>query len=349
MKRSSPETGRPLRQSTRKKLKGNGDTKTSGPNNLMIAALAVVADRDDSFLGWRDLMTLSVVNKEYRSMVMGRRLDAALKPLLKYLDKAVGSNRCCCCNEIKAPLSEKKSECSDDDDEEDKNPVEDLDPRFKKEYDSFPTPKKCEAMVDFVALVVQNMRKEIFSRGMLDDPADPSKTPEELGDPANWCLGLGTEEDMIFGAYTRRRALALNIGFLSYANDNIRGNDHYFTEAMAGIGPFNGAGGSVFGVLTAEHVSYLCPFDRPTLVSFVRRWLYPNAEISELLGPNLVNRLILAAPFFKWIPPTGKVPQLEKELNLERLKFWNADEDSDAESHSSDGTNSIRAKDYETE
>jgi hypothetical protein len=37
----------------------------------------------------------------------------------------------------------------------------------------------------------------------------------------------------------------------------------------------------------------------------VLRQVYPSNKVLELLGPALVQKVVLSAPFFRWVPPAN--------------------------------------------
>ena len=57
-------------------------------------------------------------------------------------------------------------------------------------------------------------------------------------------------------------------------------------------------GGSTIG----DGVASMFPFRDKDLAKQMRK-LYPSASIMELLGPALTKRVVLAEPFFRFLPP----------------------------------------------
>lgn len=291
----------------------------------------------ERFLGWRDVVNLVAVNRDFRRQYKGRQ-DAVLETLLSYLDVLVGTNIHSDCGEFYAPLSRRKCQCHLNEEESESYIIHPehqigpgLDPRYETEYDELPVSKKCIALIEYLTFVVQNLKSEFdFS-----DLANPSKLPEciSLGneDPiSSWSLGHDfIVENAWKDAFPRRSTFAFNLALMSLALGELESDPHYCSKAVLGTGKIE-YGGSFFGTSITEMVHYLLPLRDQDLVDFIRDDLYPKRELLNFLGPVLVPKVVLWYPLFEMVSPcrTGlegvTLPsELEVIANEDLDEFYN--------------------------
>lgn len=98
-----------------------------------------------------------------------------------------------------------------------------------------------------------------------------------------------------------RTALAFNLALAEFAQGAIEcGDDCYFNEAFLGKGPIDPCG-SRFGDSMCYNVEEILPLNGIQFVAFISTHVLPSLDTSKLLGPALSSRVILCAPFLKWI------------------------------------------------
>ena len=187
-------------------------------------------------LHWSDAISVGATCKDFRKLYE-KHSDNLLAPLLKQLDSMAKSNVHDYCGQRIAPPS--KMECTCENDRfGDQTEFWDLDPRFWEGYDDWNTHKKCAAMVEYISVLVGNMR-EYLAQSFLD----PSSVWEETNS-SHWEMGGGLEaETEWLHMHPRRGALALNLAILSFAQGGM-GNDFYFNEAFLGYENIYLGGGS---------------------------------------------------------------------------------------------------------
>lgn len=291
----------------------------------------------ESFLGWRDVVNLVAVNRDFRRQYKDRQ-DAVLETLLSYLDGLVGTNIHDDCGKIYAPLSRRKCQCQLDEEESDHPENQRVgpgfDPRYEDEYDELPVSKKCVVMIEYLTIVVQNLRSEFdFS-----DLANPSKLPECIGNPIYWSLGYDhIVENAWKDAFSRRSTFAFNLALMSLALGDLESCPYYCSKAVLGTGKIENTGSS-FGTGIAEMVYNHMPLEDDVLVDFIRDALYPKRKLLNFLGPVLVPKVVLWYPLFEIVSPyrTGlegvTLPsELEVLTNEDFEEFYNDRDVQDAE------------------
>ena len=250
-------------------------------------------------LHWKDAIALVAVNRSFRAEFMDRQ-NTLLLPLLSYLEESTGTNIHEYCGKAYAPLSQRKCTCAMNADLESYNhpeylehvgPV--LDPRYKANYDGLSITQKCGSMVRFLTLAVQNLRDQFD----FTDMANPDNMPEPIGDPYGWCLGWGYEmQEEWKNIFLNRAAFAFNLTLLGYAAGELCDQPYYCRQAILGEGPIENTGTS-FNLGFAECILDLVPFEDERLIESVQR-LLPKRSILNLLGPALVDKVVLCSPLF---------------------------------------------------
>ncbi len=251
-----------------------------------MSGLLVVLQTD--MLPWRDAMKLGVTCRLANETWMITR-DVHMRPLLTVLEAMV-----------------------------DGQPEDEREEMFRQflldeEYDTMSTACKCKEMVRKIAYMVIHMK--CHHTFCLDDPSNRLKNKE--CDPWEWGLGLvHGNETRFWHKFHRRGTLALNIAIFTYALDALkRGGDCCVNEVFAGMpGARLGGAGHYYGNTICEHVASMFPFRDKDLAKYMRR-LYPSAYVLDVLGPTLTEGLVLAQPFFRFLPPLALAD--EDEMNLE--------------------------------
>jgi len=171
-----------------------------------------------------------------------------------------------------------------------------LDPRYQLSYESSPTLEKCKEMINFISMLVTNMR----SRFCFDDLTNLKKLPQNIGDPKELSL------DTTFHLYRKRITLALNITVLDLAEGALLvGDDRHFNDAFLGIGPIHPSG-NWFDYSMRDMVSDMRPFHDTDFK------VYPSIDEVELFGSVLVETLVLVSPLFRYFP-YGEQVEVEME------------------------------------
>ena len=234
-------------------------------------------------LHWSDGVALGATCKDARSLWKGNGTEGKhCLPLLKVLERLVGRGN---------------TEEYDSGRREILRAV-----LLDKAYPSFSVTRKCQAMVALLQTVVGNMQSH-GNRFCLEDPSNPAKNTE--CNISGWCMGPGykLEEDFLH-EHDRRSALALNIAIFSFALSAMEyGGDYYFNDVLLGKPGAYLGGDSCYGVNICEHLMEMLPLCDEDLVKHMRA-AYPSSKTLEILGPVLTPKVVLMAPFFRWLPPT---------------------------------------------
>ena len=155
-------------------------------------------------------------------------------------------------------------------------------------------------MVVFLSIMVGNMRE----RFCFKDPADPPMSL--VGGPDDWEMGDGQPEQQFLEEFPHRATLALTLAVLLFAQSAIQDdNDYYCNDVFLGYQGSYLGGGSGFGQTVVEMLLVMIPFREQDFIQFARQ-MYPKTEILDLLGPVLVQKVVLSSAFFRWVPPSDE-------------------------------------------
>lgn len=248
--------------------------KSERMDPLVYGALSVVFQHQKKMLHWSDAVMLGSTCKGLRRLWKEKEKEY-LTPLLELLESMVGNQ---------------------DEDEYGEDLRRDLHPI----YSSLPIVRKCEEMASFLETMVGNMQNHNFC---LEDPSNPAKNKE--CDPTGWCMGFEFEKetDFLTEHAVHRGTLVLNIAIFSFAVCAMkRGGDYYFNDVFRGEEGAGLGGGSMYGNIICGMISRMFPFQDEDLVKRLRA-NYPSLEELQLLGPVLTNKVVLFAPFFRWVAP----------------------------------------------
>ena len=170
----------------------------------------------------------------------------------------------------------------------------DLDPRYLEDvYASLSTLEKCKAMVAFLSTVVDMVRSQFC----FQDPLNPLKLPKGVRAAAHRWWNPAWE---IWKHYPHRHSLALNIAALEFASNAIKhGNNEFF---YASRGETSMEGWWLWQSF-AQPTTRMFPIRNQDFAQYLRERVYPSLAEMETLGPVLVQKLVLLAPFFHWVPP----------------------------------------------
>jgi hypothetical protein len=142
-------------------------------------------------LHWSDAVTLgSVCKKSHKLYKQHRKLF--LSPLLKQLERMVGSNTHKYCGMVFAPKSKRQCSCAsnlnlEDYDRPCNQDLAALDPRYHAAYETWSTTNKCRQMVAFLETIVGNMKKKFC----FQDPTHAS-APREHRLAGKWAWDSNT-------------------------------------------------------------------------------------------------------------------------------------------------------------
>ena len=229
-------------------------------------------------LPWRDALALGSTCKTAQDTWMMTR-DVHMLPLLNVLEQILGH---------------------DEDEDEDKVSLRGI--LLDENYNNFSIAGKCKEVAITIGFMVTNMRSH--PRFCLDDPSNRLENIQ--CDPVEpcWSMGMGNEiETEFWHKFHRRGTLAINIAIFDFVLDALKqdGNE-YFNDVFMGMdNPWIG-GGSGYDYTICENVARMFSFHDKDLAKQMRK-LYPSASVLELLGPALTKRVVLAEPFFRFLPP----------------------------------------------
>eukprot|EP00554_Chaetoceros_debilis_P015887 CAMPEP_0194125198 /NCGR_PEP_ID=MMETSP0150-20130528/59337_1 /TAXON_ID=122233 /ORGANISM="Chaetoceros debilis, Strain MM31A-1" /LENGTH=366 /DNA_ID=CAMNT_0038818995 /DNA_START=109 /DNA_END=1210 /DNA_ORIENTATION=- len=261
-------------------------------------------------LPWRDALALGSTCKTAQDTWMMTR-DVHMLPLLNVLEKILGHD------------------AYEDEDELSLRGI-----LLDEDYSNFSIAGKCEDLAFAIGLMVTNMRSH--PHFCLDDPSnrleniecDPVGSGWSMGlghetetrflhkfhrrgtlamecDPvAGWFMGLSHETETRFlHKFHRRGTLAMNIAIFDFVLHALKQDgDYYFNDVFLGMDNADLGGGSCYDLTICEGVASMFPFRDKDLAEQMRM-LYPSASVLELLGPALTKRVVLAEPFFRFLPP----------------------------------------------
>eukprot|EP00978_Attheya_sp_CCMP212_P011715 scaffold29037_cov52-Attheya_sp.AAC.2 len=231
--------------------------------------------QQQGFLHWSDALALSRTCKDAQ-MMWKESKKTHFSPLLELLESMVG-----------------------DVDEDDPGGGQCLRQQLDKNYKSFSIAKKCETMVAFLQIMVGNMKNFNFC---LEDPSNSAKNKECNID----CMSMGFEYEWVddfMKEHTHRSTLAMNIAIFDFALSVMeQGGDYYFNDVFLGMEGAYLGGGSCYGLTICGYMSRMLPLRDEDLVNHMRA-TYPSLKKLELLGPVLTSKVVLMAPFFRWVPP----------------------------------------------
>eukprot|EP00978_Attheya_sp_CCMP212_P041632 scaffold241008_cov28-Attheya_sp.AAC.1 len=167
-------------------------------------------------------------------------------------------------------------------DEDDPGGGQCLRQQLDKNYKSFSIAKKCETMVAFLQIMVENMKNFNFC---LENPSNPAKNKKCSFDC--WSMGFEFEwiDDFLKDHHAHRTTLAMNIAIFGFALSAMeQGGSNYFNDVFLGKeGAFLGDG-SGYGLSICQHMSRMLPLRDEDLVKYMRA-AYPSLKKLELLGP----------------------------------------------------------------
>jgi hypothetical protein len=229
--------------------------------------------QQQGFLHWSDALALGRTCKD--AHMMWKESDKTyFSPLLELLESMVG-----------------------DGDEDDPGGDDCLRQMLDKNYKSFSITKKCETMVVFLQMMVGNMKSYNFC---LEDPSNPAKNKE--CNFRDWSMGFEAEDDFL-QEHAHRTTLAMNIAIFGFAVGGMeQGDDYYFNDVFLGKEGASLGGGSCYYRGICGYMSHMLPLRDEDLVKYMRA-AYPSLKQLELLGPVLTSKVVLMAPFFRWVPP----------------------------------------------
>jgi hypothetical protein len=272
-----------VQRNTKKRKKSRRSTRRS-PRLLekekVASGIWVLLQTD--LLPWRDAMALGSTCRTAQDTWMMTR-DVHMLPLLNVLEKMLGHD--------------------EDEDDEDKASLRDI--LLDKNYDNFSISGKCKDLAINIGFMVINMRSH--RHFCLDDPSNRLENMECDPVARGWEMGWGNEtETDYWHEFHRRGTLALNIAIFDFAFRTLnQGEDiEYFTGVFMGMDNAYLGGGSCYGHTICYNVASMFPFRDKDLVKHMRK-LYPSATVLELLGPALTKRVVLAEPFFRFLPPSS--------------------------------------------
>lgn len=70
----------------------------------------------------------------------------------------------------------------------------------------------------------------------------------------------------------------------------------------------------------------MLPLRNEDFIKYLRQNVYSPGKVLDLLGPTLTRKIILTAPFFRWVPPEGEptmlmaLPSSLEEIDDEYLR-----------------------------
>lgn len=226
-------------------------------------------------LHWSDGLALARTSKRFHTLWKTSFQDTHFSPLLEVLEGMVGV-----------------SGCDEMSDETLRNDL--LDPS----YPSFSVTQKCQSMVVLLQIIIGNMQSLFF----LDDPSNRAMNDE--CDISGWTFGF-EEVTNFFQKHDRRSALAVNIAIFGFALSAMkRGGDFYFNDVFLGKENASLGGGSYYGKTLCSILTGMLPLRDEDLVKTMRA-NYPSSQTLEILRPALIAKVVLMAPFFRWVPPGG--------------------------------------------
>lgn len=173
------------------------------------------------------------------------------------------------------------------------------------DFDDLPLVQKCAAMTHMLEFMVSNMQgyRTPYSHFDLDDPSNRFKN---IGcDITDWEMGFDLETAFLHDNH-RRGTLAVTIAIFSFALIAMeQGGDYYFNDIFLGKDNPMLGGGSCYGHVICQMLSEMLPLRDEDLVKRLRT-TYPSLKKLAILGPALIPRVVLMAPFFRWVPPDKK-------------------------------------------
>jgi len=195
-------------------------------------------------------------------------------------------------------------------------PYSGKDPRFREDYDDFSIVKKCQAMVDYLSHLVDNMRECMGT--IWQDPTGAVADGSHVGD---WGMGNGSEPDVEetwLYVCPKRGTLAFNLVILHYAQQGM-GKDFYYDDGFLGKDNADIGGGSAYGQEAVEAVLGIYPLKDKDLVSFCQESVHPGRDVVDLLGPTLFQKNWLSAPLSRFFPLESNKINFSSVLALEKV------------------------------
>ena len=229
-------------------------------------------------LPWRDALALGSTCKTAQDTWMMTR-DVHMLPLLNVLENILGHDG----NEYEHRVSLRGI-------------------LLDENYSNFSIAGKCEDLAVTIEYMVTNMRSHPYF--CLDDPSNRLENIECDPVGSGWSMGLGHETETRFlHKFHRRGTLAMNIAIFDFVLHALKQDgDYYFNDVLLGKDNAYLGGGSCYDHTICEDVTSMFPFRDKDLAKQMRK-LYPSASVMELLGPALTKRVVLAEPFFRFLPP----------------------------------------------
>ena len=240
--------------------------------------------KQEGLLHWSDALFLGATCKDMRTVWKEEHCDAYLSPLLQILEGFIGPT-----------AKENKNHRNHH-----QNMLKDL----PGDYSRFSSIQKCAGMTFLVEKLVRNIQT---NDGIcLDDPVNLSK---------NWSasalMSPLTVSDVTFlETFPHRTCLAKSIMVLGWAQGAmlVEGGNFYFKNGVFRVierSARPGYGSAYYARGKYETViEDMLPFRDEDLIKALLN-LYPNSEELALLGSTLTNKVILTAPFFRFLPPNG--------------------------------------------
>ena len=136
---------------------------------------------------------------------------------------------------------------------------------------------------------------------------DPSNRLENMEcDPKVTGLRMGrgneTETDFL-QKFHCRGTLAMNIAIFGFALECLEKNQLYYVlDVFLGEDDPHLGGGDCYNCIICQNIASMFPFRDIDLAKHMRK-LYPSASVLEILGPALTKRVVMAEPFFRFLPP----------------------------------------------